>query len=83
MRPSTVNFVCKQVDLRLIAAAGPVVNVRRMLDARRRDCVPSRPMQEPLNVVAPKPRAPTNSFAISSLKQTNKQNTKNSLDDTD
>lgn len=71
IKPSTVNLVCRQVDLRLMAA-GPAVKVRRMLEARRRDWEPSMPMHEALLKVEapPRPRAPTNSLAISSLKTT-------------
>lgn len=66
--PSTANFVCKQADLRLMAAV-PVLKVRRMLEALRRDWVPSRPTIEPLKVEGPKPRIVTNSLLISSLEK--------------
>lgn len=57
-------------------AAGPAVKVRRILEARRRDWEPSMPMQEALLKVEapPRPRAPTKSLAISSLKRRRKKN---------
>lgn len=58
---------CKQTLFRLIAAF-PAVNVRRILEALRRDCEPSYPITEPLKLEAPSPRTVTNNLLKSSLK---------------
>lgn len=62
-----MNLTCKQTDFRLIPAV-PVVKVRRMLDARLKDCVPSIPTTEPPNVLeTPVPLILTKSWLTSSL----------------
>jgi len=67
---TTVNLTWRQTDFRLIPAV-PVVKVRRMLDARRRDWVPSMPTTEPPNALeTPGPRTLTNNWLTSSLQQT-------------
>lgn len=67
-----ISFTCKQTLFRLIAALPPAVKVRRILDARRNDCEPSIPINEPLTkllliTLQPNPRKLTNNLLKSSL----------------
>ena len=64
-QPTTWNFICRHADFRLSAAA-PVA-VRRMLEVRRRDVVPSTLATEPATVTDSALRTELNNVPMSSL----------------